>query len=72
MLWESPATLYDAAEREIVGISLESFDSGHYVINEEQAERLEKVITDYLECNFQKQKSDYIAPNFYFADDGDV
>jgi hypothetical protein len=69
MMWESPATLYDSAEREIVGISLEAFDSGHHVINVEQAEQLEAVITDYLECNFQKHKSDYILPSFYFGDD---
>jgi hypothetical protein len=68
MLWESPATLYDAAEHEIVGISLEAFDSGNHVVNEEQATQLEKVINNYLECNFSKHKSDYILPSFYVGD----
>ena len=72
MMWESPATLYDAAECEIVGISLESFDSGHHVVNEGQSEQLENVINDYLYENFSKYKSDYILPSFYFGDNDDV
>jgi hypothetical protein len=71
MLWESPATLEDARECEIVGISLESFDSGHLVVNESQAEQLENVIIAYLEWNFEKNKSDYILPTWNFGDNNE-
>jgi hypothetical protein len=71
MLWESPATLEDAAEREIVGISLESFDCGHLVVNAEQSEKIETYIISKLETWFQKEKSDYYFKAVFLGDDGD-
>jgi len=68
MLWESPATLEDAAEREIVGISLESFDSGHLVVNVEQAEQLESHMISILEIRFEKHKTDYQLSSLFLGD----
>ena len=69
MLWESPETLQDEAEREIVGISLQSFDSGHLVVNQAQAEKLESYIISSLEMRFEKHKSDYYLSGLFLGDD---
>jgi len=69
MLWESPATLEDAAEREIVGISLESVDSGHLVVNVEQAEKIESHIISSLEMRFEKHKTDYHLSGLFLGDE---
>jgi hypothetical protein len=71
MLWESPATIYDAAECEIVGISLEVFDSGHFVVNAEQSEKIETYIISSLEMRFEKNKTDYYFKAVFLGDDTD-
>ena len=68
MLWESPATLEDAQECEIVGISLEGFDSGHLVVNEAQAEQLESHMISILEMRFDKHKPDYQLSSLFLGD----
>jgi len=63
MAWESPETLYDAAEFEITGFSLESFNSGSLVVNERQAEMIEAHIVNELEKVFFKKTFSYRLSN---------
>ena len=63
MVWESPETLYDEAEFEITGISLESFYSGSLVVNERQAEMIEAHIVNELEKVFFKTTFSYRLPD---------
>lgn len=71
MLWESPATIYDARELEIEKITLVSFDCGHMMVTDEQAEKVSDYLVDSLYKMFTKNKSDYVLPTWNLSNSGD-